>query len=97
MTYNLPSNTRVAQSIVQNEHELDKQKLKLGKLGNWFGDASHAPLYLSVIIAILLIGVVFMAVLVPDSKQALVEKMFRDVLPLVSAVIGYLFGSKSAV
>lgn len=81
----------------ENEHSRETEKIKLGKIGKWFGTGENASKNITATICILLIigGAVvsFYAYAWKDDKE-LVGEIWGVIMPIITLSLGYLFGKK---
>ena len=67
--------------------------LEAGILGRFFGSASRAPTSIAGIIALLLTLACIVSLFVPTNILA--SELWKLVLPVITAVLGYLFGKST--
>ena len=81
----------------ENEHSREKEKIKLGKIGQWFGTGDNASKNITAIICILLIiggtAVSLYAYACKDDRE-MVGKIWGAIAPILTLSLGYLFGKK---
>ena len=80
-----------------NAHAQEQEKIKLGRIGRWFGTGENASKNITAIICILLIvgGTVvsLYAYACKDDKEV-VGKIWGTIAPIITLSLGYLFGKK---
>ena len=80
----------VARRFALQEREMT---LEAGILGRFFGSASRAPTSIAGIIALLLTLACIVLLFVPTNIPA--SELWKLVLPVITAVLGYLFGKST--
>ena len=69
------------------------EERRMGTLGGFFGSAENAPTSIAGIIALLLTLACVVSLFVPTNIPAL--ELFKLVLPVITGVLGYLFGKST--
>ena len=82
--------TVITETVGRGYSELDQRRVEIGKLG-FFGGEFNAPYTIAGIAVIMLLGAGIAAIFVGHEQTT---QIWRDVLPIVSMTIGYLFGKK---
>lgn len=81
----------------ENEHSRETEKIKLGRIGRWFGTGENASKNITATICILLIvggAVVSLYAYAWKNDKDLVEKIWGTIAPIITLSLGYLFGKK---
>ncbi|MFT3934175.1 MAG: hypothetical protein QM726_11205 [Chitinophagaceae bacterium] len=95
----LPRDKELANKVLDNHNNLEKERVNQGYLGKIWGSSSSIPnnvAALSVIILILTgIGYTYCMMTTPLDRIPLSIKDFWSIIsPLITLAIGYLFGDK---
>lgn len=89
--YNLPTDPKVAKSLIENETE--KHRLSLGWFGKWFGSSQNAAVYLvGTICFVLLLIVAVLGVVAGRENIQFISDLFKVVLPVITTLVGFILG-----
>ena len=85
----------VAAENVDRRYALEERRMNLdsGSLGRFFGSATNAPTNIAGLIALLLTVSCIAMLFFPSTIPAL--EFLKLVLPVITGVLGYLFGKSS--
>lgn len=84
---------KVIQQIAKYDYE--KQKINPGKLGQLFGSPDYAPTNIIGLLLIFLIVIGSIYSCIPDNLKSFSTYQFWTlILPVITTIIGYLFGKK---
>jgi hypothetical protein len=95
----LPKDKELANKVLDNHNDLEKQKVNQGYLGKLWGSSKSIPNNIAALsVSILIItGIIYTCCVMnnPVDKIALPIKDFWAIIsPLITLSIGYLFGDK---
>jgi hypothetical protein len=94
--FELPQDTGLAKKVLDNESKKSELKIKAGWLGQFFGITNSVGLYIVGLICLILILVTTVYTFFPDTSTSTslsAERLWTIVLPVISTLIGYIFGS----
>lgn len=96
--FELPADTGLAKKVIDSESKHTQQKIKAGWLGAFFGNSENVGLYIVGLISLILLLTATIYTFIPDiykSETLSKEKLWNIVLPVITTLIGYLFGSNN--
>lgn len=91
----LPNDTGLAKKVIDSESKHKQLKIKAGWLGTFFGDSKNVGLYIVGLISIILLLTATIYTFIPDTYRSTtlgVDKLWNTVLPVITTLIGYIFG-----
>ncbi len=97
----LPKDKELANKVLDNHNELEKQRVNQGFLGKFWGASTSVPNNIAALSVVILIltGIIYTcnAMNTSAEKIALPIKDFWAIIsPLITLSIGYLFGDKKS-
>jgi hypothetical protein len=93
--FELPTDTGLAKKVIDSESKHTQLKIKAGWLGSFFGDGKNVGLYIVGLISLILLLTATIYTFIPDgykSQTFSAEKLWNIVLPVITTLIGYIFG-----
>lgn len=93
--FELPTDTGLAKKVIDSQSKHTQLKIKAGWLGTFFGDGKNVGLYIVGLISLILLLTSTIYTFIPDdyrSKSFSAEKLWNIVLPVITTLIGYIFG-----
>ncbi|MDI9340260.1 MAG: hypothetical protein QM534_06775 [Sediminibacterium sp.] len=93
--FELPEDTALAKKVIDHESKKHELKVRAGWLGQFFGVTKHVGLYIVGLICIILILTATIYTFFPDNSKPTSlssEKLWTIVLPVITTLIGYIFG-----
>ena len=91
----------LAKKVIDSESKHTQLKIKAGWLGAFFGDSNNVGLYIVGLISLILLFTATIYTFIPDTYKSAslsTDKLWNIVLPVITTLIGYIFGfnNKSA-
>jgi hypothetical protein len=96
--FDLPQDSKLAEKLIDGQAKTTHMKIKSGWLGRFFGSTSNTSLYIVGLISLLLLLCAVIYTFIPDnyrSSSLSVERLWTIVLPVLTTLIGFLFGQGS--
>jgi hypothetical protein len=93
--FELPTDNGLAKKVIDSESKHTQLKIKAGWLGTFFGVGKNVGLYIVGLISLILLLTATAYTFIPDdykSKSFSAEKLWNIVLPVITTLIGYIFG-----
>lgn len=97
--FELPEDSSVAKKVIDSESRKAHAKIKAGWLGAFFGDSKNVALYIVGLISLILLLTATIYTFIPQNyrpSDLSTPKLWSIVLPVITTLIGYLFGYNSA-
>ncbi len=91
----LPENTSLAKKVIDSDTKKASLKIKAGWLGAFFGDSKNVGLYIVGLISLILLLTATVYTFIPNNYKSAdlpTDKLWNIVLPVITTLIGYLFG-----
>jgi hypothetical protein len=93
--FELPTDTGLARKVIDSQSRHTQLKIKAGWLGAFFGDSTNVGLYIVGLISLILLLTATVYTFIPDTYKSTslsAEKLWNIVLPVITTLIGYIFG-----
>ena len=93
--FELPTDTGLAKKVIDSESKHKQLKIKAGWLGAFFGDSKNVGLYIVGLISLILLLTATIYTFIPDNYRSTslsTDKLWNIVLPVITTLIGYIFG-----
>ena len=91
----LPKDKDLATKLIESETQSELDRRDRGLLGKLFGNKESAPFYISGVVLFLLIIFLIAFCFIGQETVALSKKdVLILILPIVTSIIGFFFGSK---
>lgn len=97
----LPTSTedpRARKQLIDYNLKEKELNLKAGMLGRFFGSNSNTPIYIVGVVSIFLLVIGALYTFIPESNRSPslpLDRYWSISLPIVTTIIGYLFGLHS--
>jgi hypothetical protein len=95
--FNLPEDTQVAKKIIDHDAKQKQLKIRLGLIGRFFGSTSNTKIHLVGLICLILIIIITIYTFLPNANKSQdlpTERLWNYVLPVVTTLVGFIFGYK---
>jgi len=97
---NLPKNKELAKQVLDNQNEIERQRVEQGILGKIWGSSTSIPHNIAAlsIIVLIITGIIYTYCCMSLKTEEIslpIKDFWAIITPLITLAIGYLFGDKT--